>query len=60
MFELALNTIQEKINSEKSSLEYYEKEINKYQKYHTEQLLKIDALEKEYEDLKLKLGFKKD
>lgn len=52
MFELALKAIEEKIKSEKSSREYYEKEIKKYQEYHSEKILKIEGLEKEYDSIK--------
>ena len=58
MFELALKSIEEKIKSEKFSREHYEKEIKRYQEYHSAKILDIEALEKEYEALKDKLGIK--
>lgn len=58
MFELALKTIEEKIKQEKSSLEYYQKEIDKYKKYYEDQNVSIGKLERELQALKKQLGVK--
>lgn len=56
MFELALKTIEEKIKQEKSTRDFFFKEIKKYQEYHSEQILKIEELQKEYDKLKAVLN----
>lgn len=56
MFELAIKTIEEKITSEKNSLEYYQKEIDKYTKYRDEKQKDIEYLEAELKALKAKLS----
>jgi len=60
MFELALKAIEEKIKSETNSRDFYEKEIAKYQGYHTDQILKIENLKNEYDALRKKLGLDKE